>query len=91
MVVGDVINAINAAGYSSFQCAAGVEVMITYTVHGTDGYTGLNNGTTTILNHNYKNATSQESIVTCKLGITNTTYLYIYGVANSGYSGIQIK
>jgi hypothetical protein len=92
MAVGDVINITTAAtGTTFFQPAAGVEVIITWVASDSVGNLGLYDGTNAAYSI-FSSVASGISNIQCKLGITNSFYLYATSsVSKGGYSGIQIK
>ena len=91
MVVGDIINNVNAGtGFLYLQPAAGVEIMITSCMGGLDVYCGLSNGVTDV--YAIQTQTVNNTMFNIKVGITNTNYLVYVGSTTGGsYSGIQIK
>ena len=92
MAIGDIVNGIIATfgSYVYFQPAANVEIMILSVGGKAVANAGLSNGVTDapleVADGSYNRGSN------CKIGITNTNYLTLYGstVAPSS-SGIQIK
>lgn len=92
MAVGDVISDVTAVLTSTFQPAAGVEVMITFAIGGNIGQTGLTDGVNTSFTYAQFNTGTFPSSAVLKLGITNTNYLWQTNNFNTVmYSGIQMK
>jgi hypothetical protein len=88
MAVGDIINILSAAG-TTFIPAANVEIMIMSIMSWNNGTVKLSDGVTSSLVGYTGTTYNAVNNWSCKIGITNTTYL----VTNlqTTASGIQIK
>jgi|TARA_R110000796_G_C14322623_1_gene408037 hypothetical protein len=92
LAVGDIIN-VSTNGVTSWQPAAGIEIIVLKTFSGASpAYMGMSNGTVNPNSYYDRSDTSNSSGTGIKYGITNTLYYYnsINGT-ESGFSGIQIK
>ena len=86
MAAGDVVSQLNvgSATVSSFQPAAGVEVMFLFASASNTSWIGLYDGTNLAINDKFTGLV--------KLAVNNTLYLAHYATStNGGVSGIQIK
>jgi len=91
MAVGDIVNiALNSA--TSYQPAAGIEILILKTFNGTTvAYIGITDGAITANNYLDYNAAGPNEIGN-KMGITNSLYYStVAALATSGFTGIQLK
>ena len=88
MAVGDIIN-FNGDSASSYQPAAGIEIMVLMIyINNTAMWWGMTDGTT--VTRNYSNDYGKNTFT--KYGITNTQYFYLDAIRTAtGFSGLQIK
>ena len=90
---GDVVSGIKVgAGILTFQPAASVEILITFSAGWGVAFIGITNGANTAVSYSGYNTSTNYNSVNMKIPINNTNYLHVdTGNADTGYSGIQIK
>ena len=90
---GDVVSGIKVgAGILTFQPAASVEILITWSAGWGVAYVGITNGANTAVSYSGYNTGVAYNSVNMKVPINNTNYLHVdTGNVDTGYSGIQIK